>query len=106
MNEFFELMSHPITIIATILALFFVLMAVFRHSNKRKNTPEAEGGPAGPVRVASPYIPTTAPTSAADTKKGKAAFDTTPQAGSKVFRQFGQPEPSAATHEPDEYVWE
>ena len=43
MNDFFELMSHPITIIATILALFFVLMAVFRHSNKRKNTPEAEG---------------------------------------------------------------
>ena len=39
MNDFFELMSHPITIIATILALFFVLMAVFRHSNKRKNTP-------------------------------------------------------------------
>lgn len=106
MNDFFELMSHPVTIIATLLALFFVLMAVLRHSNKRKNTPEEEGGPAGPVRVASPYAPTTAPLPAADAKT-KASFDIAPQAEGKVFRQFGKPpETPSSTHEPDEYVWE
>lgn len=106
MNEFFDLMSHPVTIIATLLALFFVLMAVFRHSNKRKNTPEEEGGPAGPVRVVSPYIPTTASPPAAG-GKGKPTFDITAQAGGKVFRQFGKPpEAPSAAHEPDEYVWE
>ena len=112
MND--ELFLGPVTIIAVLLAVFFVAMAFFRHLGAKRlraqhNRPEDK-----PYRISNPYEATAAPTAPAPPPAG-AAFAPPPAAteaasdpSGKIFRQF---EPGAAgskdkSSDPSGYLWE
>ncbi|HPJ57466.1 MAG TPA: hypothetical protein P5306_07145 [Kiritimatiellia bacterium] len=118
MTEFTELLFNPITIIATLLALFFVLMAFRRNRNTGRlpSRPE-DTSEAKPYRVANPYSPAPAVPNPASAPAPAAPPATllqppaspTPAPPRRVFRQFGQsalqPDANPADGQTG-YVWE
>lgn len=112
MTQFTELLLNPITIIASFLALFFILMAVrrSRHAARPASRSEDEASDK-PYRVANPYtlplLPTTpAPAPALrDTLTAPSPSPPTP----RVFRQFNQSVLHPNMNPPNDqagYVWE
>ncbi|NLG35164.1 MAG: hypothetical protein GX548_07405 [Lentisphaerae bacterium] len=116
MNELIDLIFNPITIIALLLALFFILMAYMRNLGSRKERTEASSGEAKPYRVSDPYAapkppPPPAPprTTLDSTPVHPPSPDTSePDSGRKFFRQFGPgPDgPATARADAEGYVWE
>lgn len=118
MTEFTELLFNPITIIATLLALFFVLMGFRRSRNTGRlpSRPEDISG-AKPYHVANPYSPAqtvsgSAPVPAPATHPAtllQTPSSPTPEPRRRVFRQFGQsalhPDANPADGQTG-YVWE
>lgn len=105
MNDFFTLMSHPITIIATLLALFFVAMALLRRSSKREESVPATDPKSGTIRVTSPYAPPAAPPSHAAFPSRAPSLGTTSEAA-RTFRQFGPHQSAPGNTVADGYLWE
>jgi hypothetical protein len=119
MNEFTELIFNPITIIATLLAAFFVLMAFLRrrHPHHPSQVLRDESA-AKPYHITNPYSaahlrnatthstgPAPSPSLLA-TPPGHNSVSRPPR---KVFRQFGQSalQPQAdKTDENTGYIWE
>ena len=118
MTEFTELLFNPITIIATLLALFFVLMAFRRSRNAGRlpSRPEDTSG-AKPYHVANPYSPAPTVVNPASVPVPAAHPSTLlqtpatppPPPRRRVFRQFGQsalhPDANPADGQTG-YVWE
>jgi|GEM_PF-1314205 hypothetical protein len=102
----------PVTVIAVLLALFFIAMAYLRHLGVQRARTQKTSATAKPWQVANPYT-------ASETLVSTAAAPATlapPSAATKaasdpsrsVFRQFGSV--GAGTAAPDDrtpgYVWE
>ena len=111
MNDFFLEHVGPISIIATLLAAFFVVMAFLRHLGLKRVRHQLDRDDNKPYRVSNPYSATAAPiatpppTLAATTAVPDAASDPS----GKIFRQYG-PAPAALPDKPaapsSGYVWE
>lgn len=112
MSQFTELLFNPITIIATLLALFFVLMAVRRSRHAAQPSSRSKNEvPDKPYRIANPYTlpprPTAPPSAPA---LGDTLTDPTPlPPPRRVFRQFNQSAEHPNMNLPNDkvrYVWE
>ena len=106
-----ELFFNPITIIATLLAAFFVLMAFMRHLHGKRS--RGRRATDKPYRIADPYAPpppAPAPAPAASVSlMAPASPAEKPASAHKFFRQFGHPHsPSGGTtsEPPSDYIWE
>ena len=109
MNELRELLLNPITIIALLLAVFFILMAYLRNiGTKRRDAPDTD---AKPYNVTDPYaLPKTSAPPPRRPAPGPTLTlsDTEKEPAAKVFRQFGADGSTTAATRPDNdgYVWE
>lgn len=103
-----ELFLNPITVIATLLAAFFILMAFLRHVNyKREHNRRSTDKP---YRVTDPFSSPVAPPPPAPSTRFIASETPAAKSSSqpKVFRQFGADPQSAGgtTVDPADYIWE
>ena len=112
MTHLTELMLNPITIIATLLALFFVLMAVRRRRHAASPSARAKTDSSNkPYHVVNPYGPPSqvdADTSATAPRNTLTPPETKPPTR-RVFRQFGQSALHPDMKAPNKksgYVWE
>lgn len=116
MTEFTELLFNPITIIASLLAAFFVLMAILRRRHSHAPHPaQSADSAAKPYRVSNPYTPAP-PLSASPVPAPAPALMATPPIQNpttptprKVFRQFGQSALQPQADRSDDttgYIWE
>ena len=113
MTQFIELLLNPVTIIATFLALFFVLMAVrrSRHAARPSSHPKDEGLDK-PYRIANPYVlspPPAAPAPPTPSLDDTLTAPKPPAPARRVFRQFNQsvlnPDMNPSSDQTG-YVWE
>ena len=110
-----ELFFNPITIIATILGLFFILMAAFRHMITKRGKKNRRASDK-PYQINDPYSPPPAhpaqPPSRTPPNITLADNNPTqapkPKESRKFFRQFGLPQQSGSEEspEPSYYTWE
>lgn len=110
-----ELFFNPITIIATILACFFILMALVRHmiTKRGKKTRRATDKP---YQINDPYAPPPAHPAPPPTRTPPniTLMDNNPhpapkpKESRKFFRQFGLPPQTTGEEspEPSYYTWE
>ncbi len=117
MNELIRLISNPITIIALVLAGFFILMAFLRNKGPRPQDGDgrANNETARRYHVTDPYaMPRTPeeprpppPGPSLATKTASPQHPETEQ-GRKYFRQFGSAPGGRAGPggDPDGYIWE
>ncbi len=107
MTEWSELFLNPVTVIAILLALFFVAMTYFRHLGVKHARQEQNRGGHKPYQVTNPYAPP-APVSAAplDAPAAPQRLDQAPPR--KVFRQIGRDPAVTGARAGDSsgYVWE
>ena len=104
-----DLFLNPITIIASLLAAFFIIMAFVRHSIT-KRTRGGRRASDRPNRVADPYTlpPPAPPPAPSPTLQTPAHPSTDAKPPAKIFRQFGHPQPTSGgtTSAPSDYIWE
>ena len=112
MTPFTDLVFNPVTIIATLLALFFVLMAVRRrrHAAPPSSRPKTDTSDK-PYRVVNPYRPPTLPDASAPDPAPRDTLTSpdAPPPTRRVFRQFGQSALHPEMKLPNEktgYIWE
>lgn len=112
MTQFTELLFNPITIIATLLALFFVLMAVRRRRHAASPSSRPKTGSSGkPYHVVNPYRSPSQPDASTPPPAPHNTLTSSdaPPPARRVFRQFGQsalhPDMKLPT-EKTGYIWE
>ena len=109
-----ELFFNPVSIIATVLAAFFVAMAVLRRSSSRQNARARSVPPdSKPYRVSDPYsvAPPTAPAPAAPPPAvfaNPSPSAAAPEPERKFFRQYDGTErkTDGSAGDSSGYVWE
>ncbi|MDR0994553.1 MAG: hypothetical protein LBN38_08355 [Verrucomicrobiota bacterium] len=99
-----DLFNNSVTIIATFLAGFFILMALVRRHISRRASNAAKAPK--PYTVSDPYVtPASLPPPPA-TLNTAAALKGSTQANNKFFRQFGDEESAHTRTAANEYIWE
>ncbi|MDY0144958.1 MAG: hypothetical protein RBS84_03065 [Kiritimatiellia bacterium] len=112
MTAYTELLLNPITIIAALLALFFVVMAVRRSRHASRSSVRLKDGvPDKPYHIANPYTlpPLPTPPDTAPALRDTLTAPRSPASSPRVFRQFNQSAEHPDMNLPNDqvrYVWE
>ncbi|NCA82215.1 MAG: hypothetical protein EOM72_05660 [Opitutae bacterium] len=101
----------PVSVIAILLAFFFVAMAYLRHLGAKRARTRKRSKDEKPWQISNPYTASenlTAPPPLATLAPPPAARNVASDPTSPVFRQFSSTSPSAAKPAPPApgYVWE
>ena len=102
----------PVSVIALLLAFFFIAMAFLRHLGTKRARTQKYSTAAKPWQVANPYTASdnleAAAPPPATLAPASAAKDAASDPSRAVFRQYGSPASGAAPDDPATpgYVWE